>query len=87
MKRDAKKKVIKTFAVHPKDTGSPQVQIAVLTQRINDLSKHLAKHAKDHHSRRGLLTMVGQRRTLLNHLRLSHKETYEELIEKLKLRK
>jgi len=87
MKRDQKKKLIKKFAVHPKDTGSPHVQIAVLTERINSLSKHLETHAKDNHSRRGLLMMVGKRRKLLNYLRLNEKEAYEELLGKLKLRK
>jgi small subunit ribosomal protein S15 len=87
MKRDDKKKVIKKHALHPKDTGSPQVQIAILTERINQLSKHLEGHSKDNHSRRGLLMMVGKRRKLLNYLRLNEKEIYEELLGKLKLRK
>lgn len=87
MKRTEKKKVIKNFAVHPKDTGSPQVQVAILTERINQLSKHLETHAKDNHSRRGLLMMVGKRRKLLNYLRLNAKEQYEELVTKLQLRK
>lgn len=87
MKRDAKKKLITKHAVHPKDTGSPQVQIAILTERINQLSKHLETHAKDNHSRRGLLMMVGKRRKLLNYLRLNEKEEYETLLTKLKLRK
>jgi len=87
MKRDAKKSIITKYAVHPKDTGSPSVQIAVLTERINELSKHLETHSKDNHSRRGLLKMVGRRRKLLNYMRLNEKEAYEELIGKLKLRK
>lgn len=87
MKRSEKKKVITTFAVHPKDTGSPQVQIAILTERINQLSAHLEEHPKDNHSRRGLLMMVGKRRKLLNHLRLNQKENYDEIMEKLKLGK
>lgn len=87
MKRDQKKDVIKKFAVHPKDTGSPQVQIAILTNRINQLSEHLEKHAKDNHSRRGLLKMVGQRRKLLNYLRVHEMDEYKNLLEKLKLRK
>ncbi len=87
MKRPEKKKIIKNFAVHPKDTGSPQVQVAILTERINQLSKHLEEHSKDNHSRRGLLMMVGKRRKLLNYLRLNSKEHYEELVTKLKLRK
>ena len=87
MQRDDKKKVIKKHALHPKDTGSPQVQIAILTERINQLSKHLEGHSKDNHSRRGLLMMVGKRRKLLNYLRLNEKESYDELLAKLKLRK
>ena len=87
MKRDDKKGIIKTYAVHPKDTGSPQVQIAILTERINQLSKHLEEHSKDNHSRRGLLMMVGKRRKLLNYLRLNSKDIYEELLAKLQLRK
>ncbi len=87
MQRTQKKEIIKTFAVHPKDTGSPQVQIAILTERINQLSTHLDTHTKDNHSRRGLLMMVGQRRKLLNYMRLNHKDEYEQLLEKLQLRK
>lgn len=87
MKRDNKKKIITKFAVHPKDTGSPQVQVAILTERINELSKHLDTHPKDNHSRRGLLMMVGKRRKLLNYLRLNEKEIYEGMLAKLKLRK
>jgi small subunit ribosomal protein S15 len=73
--------------MHPKDTGSPQVQIAILTERINLLSKHLEEHPKDNHSRRGLLMMVGKRRKLLNYLRLNEKENYDGLMQKLELRK
>jgi len=87
MKRDQKKGLIKKYAVHPKDTGSPQVQIAILTERINQLSQHLETHAKDNHSRRGLLMMVGKRRKLLNYMRLNEKEEYETILGKLKLRK
>ncbi len=87
MERAAKKKIITKYAVHPKDTGSPQVQIAILTQRINQLSEHLEEHPKDNHSRRGLLMMVGKRRKLLNYLRLNEKDSYEELLGKLQLRK
>lgn len=83
MKRPEKKKVIQTFAVHPKDTGSPQVQIAILTERIKLLSGHLEQHPKDNHSRRGLLMMVGKRRKLLNYLKLNEKDTYDELMSKL----
>jgi len=87
MKRPDKKKVIKDYAVHPKDTGSPQVQIAILSERIKQLSSHLEEHSKDNHSRRGLLMMVGKRRKLLNYLKLNEKETYDELMAKLELNK
>jgi len=87
MKRAQKKTIIEGYAVHPKDTGSPQVQVAVLTERINMLSKHLEDHPKDNHSRRGLLMMVGKRRKHLNYLKLNQKDKYEELIGKLELRK
>jgi small subunit ribosomal protein S15 len=87
MKRDKKKKLITKFGTHQKDTGSSQVQIAVLTERINELSKHLETHQKDDHSRRGLLALVGKRRKHLNYLRIHKKEDYEQLIKSLKLRK
>jgi len=87
MKRIQKKTIIKSYALHPKDTGSPQVQVAILTGRINQLSSHLEEHPKDNHSRRGLLMMVGKRRKLLNYLRLNEKDNYEELTGKLQLRK
>jgi small subunit ribosomal protein S15 len=87
MKRGEKKKVIQTYAVHPKDTGSPQVQVAVLTERIKMLSSHLESHSKDNHSRRGLLMMVGKRRKLLNYLRLNDKDQYEALLKNLDLKK
>jgi small subunit ribosomal protein S15 len=87
MKRDKKKKLMGKHGVHEKDTGSSQVQVAILTQRINELSKHLEDHPKDDHSRRGLLGLVGKRRKHLNYLRLHQKDQYEELIKKLKLRK
>ena len=87
MKRDHKKKVITNNSLHPKDTGSHQVQVAILTERINELTKHLETHPKDNHSRRGLLMMVGKRRKLLNYLRTANKKNYEELLEKLSLRK
>jgi small subunit ribosomal protein S15 len=87
MKRDKKKKVITKYGTHKKDTGSSQVQVAVLTERINELSKHLETHSKDDHSRRGLLSLVGRRRKHLNYLKIHKKEDYETLIKKLKLRK
>ena len=68
MLKSEKTEIIKKYARHEGDTGSPEVQIAVLTKRINDLTEHLKEHKKDHHSRRGLLKMVGQRRSLLNYL-------------------
>jgi small subunit ribosomal protein S15 len=86
-KRDQKKKVIVQFAKHQKDTGSAQVQIAILTKRINELTEHLKEHRKDNHSRRGLLLMVGKRRKLLNYLKNSKPEVYEEVIQGLELRK
>lgn len=87
MKRAQKKKIIEKHAEHPKDTGSAQVQIAILTERIQEVQDHLSDHPKDNHSRRGLLMMVGKRRKLLNYLRLNSKDKYEEVIKKLKLRK
>lgn len=87
MKRDTKKKIIKKHGTHGKDTGSSQVQVAILTERINELSKHLEDHPKDHHSRKGLLKMVGKRRGHLSYLKFNKKEIYEEVLKKLKLRK
>ncbi len=87
MKRDKKKKLMGKYGVHEKDTGSSQVQVAILTEQINELSKHLEEHKKDDHSRRGLLSMVGKRRKHLNYLRLHKKEDYEKLLKSLKLRK
>lgn len=87
MKREQKKKVITKFAKHQKDTGSAEVQIAILTNRINELTEHLKEHKKDNHSRRGLLLMVGKRRKLLNYLKNSKPEVYEGVIKDLALRK
>jgi len=86
MQRTEKKNLISKFATHSKDTGSPQVQIAILTERINRLQEHLLAHQKDHHSRKGLLELVGKRRKHMNYLRLHRKEEYEELTKALKLR-
>lgn len=86
-KREDKKEIISQFSIHPKDTGSSKVQVAILTQKINQLSEHLESHPKDDHSRRGLLGLVGKRRKHLNYLRLHDKETYESLLESLQLRK
>lgn len=83
---EQKKEVIEQYAVHEGDTGSPEVQVAILTKRINILTEHLKSHKKDHHSRRGLLKMVGQRRNMLEYLRRSDIERYRTLGEKLGLR-
>jgi small subunit ribosomal protein S15 len=87
MEKAKKKKVVVSHKKHDKDTGSHQVQVAMLTARINELTKHLEKHPKDNHSRQGLLSMVGKRRKLLNYLRTKKKDVYEPLIEKLGIRK
>ncbi len=84
---EQKQALIEEHRVHPTDTGSPEVQIAILTARINYLTDHLKEHKKDHHSRRGLLKLVGQRRGLLDYLRRKDIERYRALIEKLGLRK
>lgn len=85
--KEEKTAIIEQYAIHEGDTGSPEVQIAVLTRRINDLTEHLKTHKKDHHSRRGLLKMVGQRRNLLNYLTRVDIERYRAIVEKLNLRK
>jgi small subunit ribosomal protein S15 len=82
-----KQDIIAQYGRHEGDTGSPEVQIALLTVRINHLNEHLKEHKKDHHSRRGLLLMVGQRRGLLDYLKKTNIESYRELIAKLGLRK
>lgn len=85
--KDQKAQVIANNRVHEKDTGSPEVQIAILTERINILTEHLKIHKKDDHSRRGLLKMVGARRSLLNYLQKKDIERYRAIISKLGLRK
>ena len=85
--KEKKTQVILENAMHEGDTGSPEVQIAVLTKRINDLTQHLKDHPKDHHSRRGLLKMVGHRRNLLNYLTKKDINRYRAIVEKLGLRK
>ena len=85
--KEMKAQIIEEYGRDGKDTGSPEVQIALLTARINDLNEHLAKNPKDHHSRRGLLMMVGPRRNLLAYLRDRDIEAYRALIAKLGLRK
>ena len=87
MLKTEKKSIIETYAVHEGDTGSPEVQVALLTKRINDLNDHLKVHKKDHHSRRGLFKMVGQRRNLLGYLMTTDIERYRAIIGKLGLRK
>ncbi|HNZ08834.1 MAG TPA: 30S ribosomal protein S15 [Bacillota bacterium] len=87
LQQEKKREIIDAFKKHETDTGSPEVQIAMLTERINYLTEHLKEHNKDHHSRRGLLKMVGQRRSLLNYLKDRDVERYRTLIEKLGLRK
>lgn len=82
-----KKEIIGSFKIHDSDTGSPEVQIALLTERINYLTEHFKTHKKDHHSRRGLLGIVAQRRKLLNYLKTSDKSRYDKVIERLGLRK
>jgi small subunit ribosomal protein S15 len=85
--KEKKQAVIEANKMHESDTGSPEVQIALLTERINSLSDHFKTHVKDHHSRRGLLKMVGKRRRLLNYLRKKSAERYMKIIDKLGLRK
>ena len=82
-----KQMTVETYARHEGDTGSPEVQVAILTERINHLNEHLKINKKDHHSRRGLLLMVGKRRGLLNYLKKTDIERYRELIARLGLRK
>ncbi len=84
---EAKLAVIKEYATHEGDTGSPEVQVAILTSRITYLTEHLKEHKKDHHSRRGLLKLVGQRRNMLDYLRRKDIERYRSLIERLGLRR
>ncbi len=87
MEKDRKLEIIEQYKLHDGDTGSPEVQIALLTERINHLNEHLKLHKKDHHSRRGLLKMVGQRRGLLNYLKDKDIERYRAIIASLNLRK
>jgi len=82
-----KAEVIKEFAQKPGDTGSPEVQVAILSERISNLTEHFKTHAKDNHSRRGLLKMVSQRRQLLDYLRRTNEQSYKSLIDKLGIRR
>lgn len=85
--KERKQELIDEFKIHENDTGSTEVQIAVLTEEINNLNEHLREHPRDHHSRRGLLKMVGRRRNLLNYLRRKNISSYQNVIKKLNLRR
>ena len=85
--KEEKSKLIEQFKIHETDCGSTEVQIALLTKRIEDLTEHFRTHSKDHHSRRGLMKLVGQRRRLLDYLRRRDPERYRKIIRELKLRK
>ncbi len=87
LSKEGKEKIIKDNAVHKGDTGSPEVQVALITNRIQYLSEHFATHKKDHHSRTGLMKMVGRRKRLLTYLKKKDADRYAKLIKKLKLRK
>ena len=84
---ERKKSLIEQFKVHEGDTGSPEVQIALLTERINSLTEHYKQHTKDHHSRRGLLMLIGKRRGLIGYLQKNAPERYKTIIEKLGIRR
>ena len=84
---DTKKTLVEKFRTHEKDTGSPEVQVALITERINELSEHFKSHGRDHHSRRGLLKLVSQRRRLLDYLRRTDPKRYQDLISRLGLRR
>jgi small subunit ribosomal protein S15 len=85
--RESKTQIIETYRVHSSDTGSPEVQIAILSRRIGDLTEHFKAHKKDHHSRRGLLQLVGKRRRLLDYIKDNDVERYKEVIGRLGIRK
>ena len=85
--RESKEQIVNDYSTHEGDTGSPQVQVALLTERINQLTEHFKTHKKDNHSRRGLLKMVSQRRSLLDYLKRRDIEQYHELINRLGLRR
>lgn len=87
LKKEEKQQLIQANQTHEKGTGSPEVQIAILSKRINNLTEHLKTNKKDHHSRRGLFQMVGQRRRMLNYLKKKDIERYRRIVEKLGLRK
>ena len=85
--KDRKTEVIGSYRTHESDTGSPEVQVAILSERINYLTEHFKAHAKDHHSRRGLLMLVGRRRRLLDYLTVKDAQRYADLIKRLNIRK
>ena len=85
--RDSKSTIIESYRVHGTDTGSPEVQIALLSRRIEDLTEHFKTHAKDHHSRTGLLKLVGKRRRLLDYLKTNDVDRYREVLQRLGIRK
>lgn len=87
MSVEKKRSLIEQFRVHEGDTGSPEIQIALLTERVNGLTDHFKQHAKDHHSRRGLLMLIGKRRSLLEYLRTKDPERYRAIIDKLGIRR
>jgi small subunit ribosomal protein S15 len=87
LSKDVKKDVIEKFKLHEHDSGSPEVQIALLTERIRSLTDHFRVHKNDHHSRRGLLKLVGQRRRLLDYLKNKNAESYKQVIKELELRR
>jgi len=87
LNKEEKEKIIKDHKINSKDTGSPEVQIAIITNRINYLTEHFSTHKKDHHSKVGLMKLVGQRKRLLEYLKEQDVKRYESLIKKLKLRK
>lgn len=87
LSREAKRSVVREYRLHDRDTGSPEVQVAILTRRIEQLTRHFEEHKKDHHSRRGLLKLVGARRRHLNYIKSRDVVRYRELIERLGLRK
>jgi small subunit ribosomal protein S15 len=87
LEKEKKENIIGQYKLHDGDTGSPEVQIALISERLNDLNMHFQIHKKDHHSRRGLLKLVGQRRKLLSYLKATDKERYDKLVKQLGLRK
>ena len=87
LSKDRKTGIIGTYKTHESDTGSPEVQVAILSERISYLTEHFKSHAKDHHSRRGLLMLVGKRRRLLDYLKLKDAQRYSDLIKRLNIRK